>query len=563
MPKKLLPIGTDDFYKIRSNDMYYVDKTGLIKELLESPSEVTLFTRPRRFGKTLNMSMLRSFFELGTDKTLFDGLAISEERELCEKHMGQYPVISVSLKDVDGMDFNSASDGIRDVISEIANRLDYLADSSSINDSEKHQLVLLQNGEGKIESSLKFLSRLLYKHHGKKVVVLIDEYDVPLDRAVKNGFYKEMVVFIRRMFSSVLKTNDSLQFAVLTGCLRISKESIFTGLNHFRVHSITDTNFDEWFGFSETEVNELLRYYGLEEYHDEMKAWYDGYLFGEQDVYCPWDVLNYCADLTNPKTSKNARPKLYWLNASENAEVRTLIEKVDTRIAQNEIENLIAGQTIRKAINEQLTHDEIYTNINNLWSLLFMAGYLTMTGNIDGDFYELAIPNKEVREIYEKQVLAWFENKAKTASQDRCEFYHAFEIGDTDFIEKVLNETMLNTISYYDEYESFYHGFLLALLSSCKDWQAISNREMGKGRSDISVERKDRTLGFIVEFKYIKDVGKLEETSKTALEQIETNQYAMQLINNKTPNIWLYGIAFSGKQCKVTAKCLTNKGERK
>ena len=396
-----------------------MEKTGLIKELFDGYGKVSLFTCPRRFGKIINISMLRYFFEIGTDRSLFDGLAISREKELCDRHMGQYPVISISLKDIDGLDFASASEGLRDLISELTNRLDYLFDSGKINASEKRQLAMLQDGEGRIESSLKFLSRLPYKHYGKKRVILIDEYDVPLERAAQNGFYKEMVALIRQIFGSALKTNDYLQFAVLTGCLRVLKESVFTGLNNFRVHSITDAHFDEWFGFSEQEVGELLRYYGLEEYHDE---------------------------------------------------------------------------------------------------------------------------------IYERQVLAWFESKAKTAGRDRIEFYHAFETGDVSLIEEALDEILLNSISYYDEYESFYHSFLLALLSACEHWQAISNREMGKGRSDISVERKDRTLGFIVELKYAREESGLEEASKAALQQIEANQYAAQLIHNRTPDIWIYGIAFCGRR---------------
>lgn len=549
--KKMLPVGFDDFKDIISRGYYYVDKTAMITALLKQTAYVSLFTRPRRFGKSLNMSMLRYFFEIDTDKSLFDGLAISKEQELCQQHMGQYPVICISLKDVEGLDYQGALESLKSVVKAEAERLHFLMDSSRLDQVNKQKFFSLRTGKADVGEALRVLSQLLYLHYDKKVVILIDEYDVPLAKAAQHGYYDEMVILIRQMFGSALKTNDCLQFAVLTGCLRISKESIFTGLNNFRVYSITDARFDEWFGFSEAEVNELLHYYGLEEYHNEIKEWYDGYRFGEQEVYCPWDVLNYCDDLVDSGKSRNARPKLYWLNASENAEVRTLIDHVDTRIAQNEIENLIAGKTVRKKINEQLTHDEIYSSIGNLWSLLFMTGYLTMTGSTDGEIYELVIPNKEVREIYEKQVLAWFESKSGYESRDRATFFLAFETGDTDCIEDGINEAMLNSISYYDEYETFYHGFLLALLSSCENWQAISNRETGKGRSDIFVERKDRTLGFVVEFKYVKDESKLETAAQKALEQIEEMQYAAPLIQNKTPRIRSYGIAFCKKQCKV------------
>lgn len=550
---KKLPLGIENFEEIRTQGFYYVDKSMLISDLLNGWGKVNLFTRPRRFGKTLNMSMLKSFFEIGSDSQLFDGLAITKEKELCEEYMGKFPVVFISLKDLGGLTYQDAERGLVNVIAQEVSRLEMLHNSTALSDSERNKLSRMMEGdfgELGLSSSLLLLSRLLYKHYGQKVILLIDEYDVPLDKAYQNGYYREMLNLIRTMFSSALKTNDSLYFAVMTGCLRVSKESIFTGLNNLKVHSIADERFDEYFGFTETEVHELLEAYGLEAHQSVFKEWYDGYHFGDQDVYCPWDVLNYAYDLIS---SPKAQPQTYWLNTSGNDKVRRLIEMADTGTAQMEIEDLIAGQTIRKELNDQLTHEEVEKDIRNLWSLLFMTGYLTMAGIPNGRIYELAIPNREVRQIFMQQVLTWFNNRV-SVDGGLTELYTAFETGDAAKIEQILNQKLLDTISYHDSYESFYHGFLMALLSSCAEWYAVSNAESGKGRSDIKVERKDRKLGFIVEVKHTKDECNMETMCEGAFEQIVDKQYIAPLKRIKVRDIWLYAITFCDKECRVLAQ---------
>ena len=554
MITKKLPIGIENFEEMQKQDFYYVDKTGLIVDLLAGWGKVNLFTRPRRFGKTLNMSMLKCFFEIGTDKSLFDGLAVSKEKALCETYMGKYPVVFVSLKGVDGLTFETAYRALCSIIRREALRLEFLLDSDKLTENEKKSLNRILTGEyddQDIRDSLQMLCTLLEKHYGQKPILLIDEYDVPLDKAYYHGYYPQMIDLIRAMFQSALKTNSSLFFAVLTGCLRVSKESIFTGLNNLMVHSISDVSFDEYFGFTDEEVRKLLADYGLEDHYEETRAWYDGYRFGEQDVYCPWDVLNYVYALRfNPQ----AQPKAYWINTSGNDMVRRLIEKGSDGTEQLEIERLIEGETITKTLNEQLTHNEIRSSIGNIWSLLYMTGYLTTAQKPSGSRYELRIPNREVRQIYMQQVLSWFEDKASAETDKLTNLYAAFETGDTETIKEILDEQLLDTVSFYDAHESFYHGFLLALLSTCASWNVSSNIETGKGRSDIIAGRKDRKVGFVVEVKDVKDEEKLDAACEAALRQIDERDYTAILRRFRVKEIHKYGIAFWDKECRVVMK---------
>ena len=554
MEEKKLPVGIDSFEKLREEDFYYVDKTGLIRDLLNNWGEVNLFTRPRRFGKTLNMSMLKCFFEIGGDKQIFDGLAISREKALCDAYMGKYPVVFLSLKDVDGLTFEDAYERLKQLIRNEAFRLAALRESTAITDEEKsaYLRIISENSTfADITGSLRMFCALLEKHYGQKVFLLIDEYDVPLDKAYAHGYYDRMIDLIRSMFGLALKTNDSLFFAVLTGCLRVSKESIFTGLNNLMVHSISDMNFDEYFGFTDSEVGDMLAYYGLESHHEEARRWYDGYRFGEQDVYCPWDVINYCYML---RVDPEAEPKLYWLNTSGNELVRSLIDKTKSGTTRMEVEELIAGNTITKQINEQLTHNEIKSSVNNIWSLLYMTGYLTIAQRPTGGRYTLRIPNYEVKQIFMQQVLEWFGDKAIAEADQLSGFYAAFEKGDTETITSYLNKQLIATVSYYDAYESFYHGFLLALLNTCASWQVASNVETGIGRGDIIVEREDGALGFVVEIKEIKDRNRLDAACDAAMKQIEEKDYTAVLRRYGVEEIWAYGIAFCEKRCRVIAK---------
>ena len=554
MITKKLPIGIENFEEMQKQDFYYVDKTGLIVDLLAGWGKVNLFTRPRRFGKTLNMSMLKCFFEIGTDKSLFDGLAVSKEKALCETYMGKYPVVFVSLKGVDGLTFETAYRALCSIIRREALRLEFLLDSDKLTENEKKSLNRILTGEyddQDIRDSLQMLCTLLEKHYGQKPILLIDEYDVPLDKAYYHGYYPQMIDLIRAMFQAALKTNSSLFFAVLTGCLRVSKESIFTGLNNLMVHSISDPSFDEYFGFTDEEVGKMLSDYGLEARHQEAREWYDGYRFGGQDVYCPWDVINYVYAL---RVDPQAEPKAYWLNTSGNAMVRELISKSADGTTQMEIERLIEGETITKTLNEQLTHNEIRSSIGNIWSLLYMTGYLTTAQKPSGGRYELRIPNREVRQIYMQQVLSWFEDKASAETDKLTNLYAAFETGDVDTIKEILDEQLLDTVSFYDAHESFYHGFLLALLSTCASWNVSSNIETGKGRSDILVSRKDRKIGFVVEVKDVKDEEKLDAACEAALRQIDERDYTAILRRFRVKEIHKYGIAFWDKECRVVMK---------
>lgn len=557
---KKIPVGIENFHDMRKFNFYYIDKTNLIEQLLDNWSKVTLFTRPRRFGKTLNMSMLRSFFELGTDKSLFDGLYISKNKELCEEHMGKYPVIFFSLKSVEGLKFENARYRIIEMIGREAQRYEFLAESDKLSENEKAQykaLIALDNGKYTMDddiliSGIQMLSHLLYKHYGKKTVILIDEYDVPLDKAFENGYYKEMVSLIRGIFGMALKTNDSLQFAVLTGCLRISKESIFTGLNNFEVLSILNTQYDEAFGFTDGEVKQILEDYDLSDHYPDVKEWYDGYHFGNTDIYCPWDVIRYCKNLC---ADPAALPEDFWSNSSGNAMVRRFIDKADIR-TKNEIERLIAGEDIEKDISQELTYDEIDKSIENLWSVLFTTGYLTHKGCTESGRYRLAIPNKEVRNLFIRKIREWFSDVTRNDGKTLEEFCNAFVDRDPGKIEQIFGDYLWNTISIRDtatakaKKENFYHGILLGLLGYKASWLIKSNAESGTGYSDILVEVPDNRTGIVIELKYAED-GDMDAACSRALEQIEEKDYVDKLRQDGMRNFIKYGIACFKKDCKV------------
>ena len=567
-----LPVGIDDFRKLRESHFYYVDKTRLIEQLLLNWSEVTLFTRPRRFGKTLNMSMLKSFFDIGTDKALFDGLYISGNKELCDEYMGKFPVIFLSLKSVEGLTYDEAFEAFVRIMGKEVTRLSFLADSDKLTQIEQEQykgLTIMKNGrlvfdKEKLISSLQLLSQLLYKHYGKKVVILIDEYDVPLDKAFQNGYYKEMVSLIRGLFGQALKTNEFLQFAVLTGCLRISKESIFTGLNNFKVMSITDTRFDEQFGFTDSEVKQLLSDYGMDSHFDEVKEWYDGYHFGRADVYCPWDVINHVDHL---RDDSDAKPQTYWINSSGNSLVRRLINRADSS-TKDEIERLIAGEAIEKVIRQDLTYDEIENSIDNIWSVLFTTGYLTKIGEVklpdsESYAYKLVIPNKEVREVFVLQIQEWF--KAVVANDNDTMKLISKAILDKDemILARQLNIVMGRMISILDTKapddmkENFYHGLLLGLLrGSNPDWLIKSNRESGDGFSDILIKPENPDIGVVIEVKYAKEFKGLDAACDAVMAQIKEKRYDETLRDEGRCDILAYGIAFCRKRCRVTGEKL-------
>lgn len=560
--RKKLPIGVDNFEKLIQEDFYYVDKTGMIAELLKNWSEVNLFTRPRRFGKSLNMSMLKTFFEIGCDKNLFQGLKISEEKELCKEYMGQFPVISISLKGVEGLNFESAKEGLAYIIGKEAMRFYFLKDSPHLTEEEKaiyRGYIATEKGgftigsdAEKLVTAINGLSGMLEKHYGKKVILLIDEYDVPLDKAFQYGYYEKMVSLIRNLLGNALKTNLSLYFAVLTGCLRISKESIFTGLNNLKVMSITNVQFEEYFGFTDPEVKEILNYYGLMDHFDSMKAWYDSYRFGNQDVYCPWDVLSHCDNL---RANPNARPEDYWSNTSGNAIVRRFIDLANGK-TKNEIERLIAGETILKEINQELTYGELDNSIENLWSVLFTTGYLTQRGMADGDKYYLVIPNYEIKKLFIRQIREWFRYQAGSDRKTLDRFCNAFPDGDGALIEELFNDYLWNTISIRDtaapneKKENFYHGILLGILGFQDDWIVKSNAESGIGYSDILIETRRNRVGIVVEIKYAED-GNLEAACQKALQQIEDKKYEARLKEDGMRSIIKYGIACYKKECKV------------
>ena len=565
-----LPVGIDDFRKLRESHFYYVDKTRLIEQLLLNWSEVTLFTRPRRFGKTLNMSMLKSFFDIGTDKALFDGLYISGNKELCDEYMGKYPVIFLSLKGVEGSSFDDARYMITEIIGKEAERFRFLECSEALSENDKDRYrAIISQCDGKymmdaqlLVSSLQSLSQLLCTHYGKKTIILIDEYDVPLDKAFQNGYYKEMVSLIRGLFGQALKTNEFLQFAVLTGCLRISKESIFTGLNNFKVMSITDTRFDEQFGFTDSEVKKLLSDYGMDSHFDEVKEWYDGYHFGKADVYCPWDVINHVDHL---RDDSKAKPQTYWINSSGNSLVRRLINRADSS-TKDEIERLIAGEAIEKVIRQDLTYDEIENSIDNIWSVLFTTGYLTKIGEVklpdsESYAYKLVIPNKEVREVFVLQIQEWF--KAVVANDNDTMKLLSKAILDKNetILARQLNIVMGRMISILDTKapddmkENFYHGLLLGLLrGSNPDWLIKSNRESGDGFSDILIKPENPDLGIVIEVKYAKEFKGLDTACDAAMARIKQKRYDETLRDEGRCDILAYGIAFCRKRCRVAGE---------
>ena len=555
-----LPVGIDSFDKIRKNGFYYIDKSGLIEQLVQLGGEVTLFTRPRRFGKTLNMSMLRSFFETGTDASLFDGLYISGNKEICDEYMGKYPVIFLSLKDVDGLKYENAKYRIMELIGREAERYFFLGDSDRLSENEKEQykaVIALQNGkysmdENVLTSSLRLLSHLLFQHYGEKTVILIDEYDVPLDKAFQNGYYQEMVSLIRGLFGMALKTNDSLQFAVLTGCLRISKESIFTGLNNFKVLSILDSRFDEQFGFTDQEVQKILDDYELSSHFEETKEWYDGYRFGKADIYCPWDVINYVEQL---RYDPAAVPQDFWSNSSGNAMVRRFIDMADVS-TKNEIERLIAGESIEKDVTPELTYDELDKSIENLWSVLFTTGYLTHKGRTESGKYRLVIPNREVRNLFVKKIREWFSDVSRKDGQTLEQLCDAFVNKNVEKIEQIFGDYLWNTISIRDtavakeKKENFYHGILLGLLGYKSTWLIKSNAESGIGYSDILVEVPTNRTGIVIELKYAEG-GDMDAACEEAMRQIEEKGYIAKLKQDGMRNFIRYGIACFKKDCRV------------
>ena len=561
MKNRKLPIGIENFAQLREEDFYYVDKTGLIRDLLNNWGSVNLFTRPRRFGKTLNMSMLKCFFEIGGDKHIFDGLAISREKALCDAYMGKYPVVFVSLKGVDGVTFEDAYGMLRVLLRAEMQRMRFLKDDPCIQEEEKSAFVRFLDGQdtrSDVQDSLRLLSQLLYRHYGQKVILLIDEYDVPLDKAYHHGYYNEMVALIRGLFGQALKTNDYLQFAVLTGCLRVSKESIFTGLNNFDVNSIVDIEHDEQFGFTDAEVRQLLTDYGLQDHFAEAKEWYDGYRFGNADVYCPWDVINYAKKL---HADPNAEPQTFWINTSSNDLVREFVEIADKN-TQNEIERLIAGETIEKNVRLELTYAEVHQSIDNLWSVLFTTGYLTQAGKTAEGAYKLKIPNREVREVFVLQIQEWFKKTFVRDDQSMRVFCNAFQTGDAETIQKHLNLVLNKMISIMDtrardeQKENFYHGLLLGLLRSDPTWLILSNAESGNGFSDILIEPEDLDAGIVIEVKYALTFAGLDEACRRAMEQIRAQQYDERLRNDGRENILAYGIAFNRKRCRVICEKL-------
>ena len=556
MERKKLPVGIDSFEKLRREAFYYVDKTGLIIDLLNNWGEVNLFTRPRRFGKTLNMSMLKSFFEIGADRTLFDGLAISRETALCEAYMGRFPVVFVSLKGVDGLTFEEAYGMLRRILRSEFSRLGFLKQSERIAEDDKRpfeRFLKEQDTMDDVQESLKMLCSLLYQHYGQKTILLIDEYDVPLDKAFQHGYYKEMVALIRGLFGQALKTNDYLQFAVLTGCLRVSKESIFTGLNNFKVLSITDSRFDEHFGFTDAEVKTLLDDYNLTAHYGETKEWYDGYRFGSVDVYCPWDVINHVDRLCG---EPNAEPQAYWINTSGNDLVRRFVDKAD-KTTQGEIERLIAGEAIEKAVRLELTYNEIDNSIDNLWSVLFTTGYLTQAGKVERSVYKLIIPNREVREVFILQIQEWFKETVVQDEKPMQAFCQAFLDGNAEEIQKRLTVILGKMISILDtkakdeQKENFYHGLLLGLLRSDPTWSILSNAESGDGFSDILIEPEDPDAGIVIEVKYSPTLAGMESVCEAAMNQIKEKRYDERLRNEGREHITAFGIAFCKKRCRV------------
>ncbi len=571
--KAKLPMGIENFERIRKEGFYYIDKTGLIKDLLENPAYVNLFTRPRRFGKTLNMSMLKCFFEMGMtsdNSTIFDGLEISEEKELCEAYMGKFPVMSITLKGATGGNFEEAKVMLRRIIGVEAMRFRFLLQSDRLDDTERSQYGALVNtdqtgtftmSDDLLKDSLRIMSQLLKKHYGQDTVLLIDEYDVPLDKAYQSGYYDSMVELIRSLFGSALKTNDSLKFAVLTGCLRISRESIFTGLNNFKVYTVKDVRYKEYFGFTDAEIRQMLEYYGVSDQYHAVKEWYDGYLFGNLGIYCPWDVINYCGDLRDGSATK---PQNYWVNTSSNDIIRRFLVKADA-VTRDEIELLINGGCVKKMIHQELTYRDLDSDIDNLWSILYTTGYLTQAEediDVDEDEEELSalvIPNREIHWIYVQQIRKWFKEEARKDTQKLENFCRAFEENETAVIEKEFTSYLRKTISIRDTgvrkdmKENFYHGILLGLFGNMDGWKVRSNAESGDGYCDISVEVEDRDIGLVIELKYAENAA-FDDACKEALEQIRSRNYEEVLLDDGMKTIYRYGIACYKKRCKVVSE---------
>ena len=556
MRKKKLPIGIENFEEIRKEDFYYIDKTGLIAELLYNWGAVNLFTRPRRFGKTLNMSMLEHFFSLNGDKRIFDGLEISKEVALIKEYMGKYPVISVSLKGIDARNYELAFQMAVQILKRVPAKVQYLLESGALSEEDKaeYRKLLDDNmSEAVFCNSLRVLSELLEKHHDRKVILLVDEYDVPLAKAHENGYYDEMVSLIRCFLGGTLKTNNSLKLAVLTGCLRIAKESIFTGLNNLKVMTVADERFDEYFGFTDKEVKGLLEYYDVMDHYDAIKKWYDGYQFGNVEVYCPWDVLNHCDRI---RSDPYVQPENYWINTSSNDAVRRFIEKSANAATKREIERLLAGESITKEIRQELTYAEVYQTIDNIWSLLFTTGYLTQRGRAEGRKMRLAIPNLEIRDIFETQIMEFFQENVREDGEMLNRFCDALQNEDTESVEKIFMEYLRKTISIRDTAvrtdmkENFYHGILLGILGVKNRWSISSNREMGEGYADILAEPDTGDMGIIIEVKYAHD-GNLDRACKEALKQIEYTKYEDDLEDDGVENILKYGIGCYKKRCRV------------
>ena len=567
--KAKLPMGIENFMEMRTGGFYYVDKTGLIKTLLENPGKVNLFTRPRRFGKTLNMSMLRYFFETGNDvmlfdnSTIFDGLEISKEEELCREYMGKFPVISITLKGATGINYEEAKEMLRYVIGNEAMRFQFLMQSPRLTEIERRRyeaLVSIDKGgdytmsDALLKSSLQTLSQLLQKHYGQDVIMLIDEYDVPLDYAYRSGYYDAMVELIRVLFGNAFKTNDSLKFAVLTGCLRISRESIFTGLNNFKVYTVKDVRYKEYFGFTDAEVRQMLEYYGFSGQYDSVKEWYDGYMFGNLGIYCPWDVINYCGDLRDGSVTE---PQNYWVNTSSNDIIRRFLSKADAA-ARDEIELLINGGHVKKMVHQELTYRDLDSDIDNLWSILFTTGYLTQDEEDEEGISSLVIPNREIRWIYVQQIRKWFKDESRKDTQKLENLRRAFEENNTAAIEKEFAFYLRKTISIRDTNvkkemkENFYHGVLLGLFGNMDGWKVKSNAESGDGYSDISVEVEDQEIGIVIELKYAENAA-FDSACREALEQIHDNHYEEALADDGMTTIYRYGIACYKKRCRVVS----------
>lgn len=559
MLKKRLPVGIENFEKIRRDGFYYVDKTDLIKELLENWGEVNLFTRPRRFGKTLNMSMFQCFFEIGCDKSLFDGLRIAEESTLCETYMGKFPVISISLKGIDAADYETARNLMVKVVNEEARRFQFLTESSRLTDTDKMlfgQLLQKEMDDETLFCSLRELTELLRKHYEKQVIVLIDEYDVPLAKANELGYYGEMVRLIRGIFGSALKTNHNLYFAVLTGCLRVAKESIFTGVNNFNTFTITDVDFDEYFGFTDAEVKEMLEEYQLGSSYEDVREWYDGYRFGNVDVYCPWDVICY---VNKRRTDPALQPQNYWLNTSGNEVVRHFIEALGDGVTKTEMERLIGGEIVQKEIHEEMTYHDLYADMGNVWSVLFMTGYLTQRGRADGNLYNLVIPNREIRNIFTEQIMKMFQEQAEQDGETLGRFCDALEQGNAEEVERCFTGYMRKTVSIRDTFvrkatkENFYHGMLIGLLGFKEGWTVMSNREAGDGFSDIQILIDDAETGIVIEVKYAQN-GDLEAECQKALTQMRALHYEDGMRNAGMQKVFKYGIACWKKTCKVVVE---------